>query len=331
MREPGLNDYAQGSASRPGTGGFAPPVAAAAVVRWGAAACYRFRMAFTPADWQELLGLLEQHPEWRAALRELLLGDQDPWAQLARAVADLAGAQRRTDEQLSLLAEAQRRTEARLEALAEAQRRTEERLSVLEQKMAELAEAQRRTEARLEALAEAQRRTEERLEALAEAQRQTERRLARLTRQVERLTGEVGKLKGSDLERRYRERAPAYFARLLRRIHALTSEELARMIDDAEDGGQISEEERDELLDADVVVRGLSRKDGVETYLAVEVSGGIGSKDVARAVRRAALLEKLTGKRALAVVAGEAVTREGMAAAREAGAFTVLDGKPIEP
>ncbi len=169
--------------------------------------------------------------------------------------------------------------------------------------MAELAEAQRRTEERLEALAEAQRRTEERLNLfeqrmaeLAEAQRQTELRLGRLARQVEILTGEVGKLKGSDLERRYRERAPAYFARLLRRVHALTSEELAEMIDDAEEKGRISEEEREDLLGTDVVVYRLSREDSKETYLAVEVSGRIAPKDVERAVRRAALIEKLTKK-----------------------------------
>lgn len=250
-------------------------------------------------------------------LRDLLLGEPAPWTQLTRAVAELAQAQEKSEERLATLtsavhelqvavaslAEAQRRTEERLEPLAEAQRRTEEWLNLLGQRMAELAEAQRRTEERLEALAEAQRRTEERLNLfeqrmaeLAEAQRQTELRLGRLARQVEILTGEVGKLKGSDLERRYRERAPAYFARLLRRVHALTSEELAEMIDDAEEKGRISEEEREDLLGTDVVVYRLSREDSKETYLAVEVSGRIAPKDVERAVRRAALIEKLTKK-----------------------------------
>lgn len=259
-------------------------------------------MPFTPEDWEQFLVLFEQHPEWRAAFRKVLFGDRGPWEDLVRVVGELA--------------EAQRRTEERLEALAEAQRRTEERLGVLEQRMAELAEAQRRTEERVSIL-------EQRMAELAEAQRDTERRLARLTTVV-------GRLQGAELERRYRERAPAYFAPLLRRIRALSSEDLARMIDEAEEQGLISAEERGELLATDVVVTGVSRADGAETYLAVEVSGGIGAGDVARAVRRAKLLEKLTGKRALAVVAGEGVTNKGVAAARESGAIAVIDGRPIE-
>ncbi len=308
-------------------------------------------MPFTPEDWEQFLALFEQHPEWRAAFRKVLFGDRGPWEDLVRVVGELAEAQRRTEERLEALAEAQRRTEERLEALAEAQRRTEERLGVLEQRMAELAEAQRRTEERLEALAEAQRRTEERLGVLeqrmaelAEAQRRTEERVSILEqrmaelaeaqrdteRRLARLTTVVGRLQGAELERRYRERAPAYFAPLLRRIRALSSEDLARMIDEAEEEGLISAEGRGELLATDVVVTGVSRADGAETYLAVEVFGGIGAGDVARAVRRAKLLEKLTGKRALAVVAGEGVTNKGVAAARESGAIAVIDGRPIE-
>jgi len=120
-------------------------------------------------------------------------------------VAELAEAQRRSEERLSrleetvaALAEAQRRTEQRVAELAEAQRRSEERLSRLEETVAALAEAQRRSEERLSrleetvvALAEAQRRSEERLSrleetvaALAEAQRRSEERLSRLEETV---------------------------------------------------------------------------------------------------------------------------------------------------
>ncbi|MBI4514767.1 MAG: hypothetical protein HY699_03000 [Deltaproteobacteria bacterium] len=102
------------------------------------------------------------------------------------------------------------------------------------------------------------------------------RTVEHLVKQMHLLTNQVGRLKGSDLERRYRERAPAYFAPLLRRIHALSSEEIAALLDDAEERGLIAEKESEELLAADVVVRGVSRRDGAVAYLAVEVSGGIG-------------------------------------------------------
>ena len=57
------------------------------------------------------------------------------------------------------LAEAQKRTEQRVAELAEAQRRSDAHLTRLEIAVVELAEAQKRTEQRVEELAEAQKRT----------------------------------------------------------------------------------------------------------------------------------------------------------------------------
>jgi hypothetical protein len=254
-------------------------------------------MSFTVKDFHDLIRLLEERPEWRSELRRFLLPDE--MLEVPRLVRELAEAQRRTEERLEGLA-------ARVEQLAEAQRRTEERVE-------QLAEAQRRTEAGVEELRAAHVRMEGALE--------------RLTAQVRLLTNETAQLKGSDLERRYRERAPAYFARLMRRIHALSSEEIAALVDDAEERGELSEAERDELFDVDVVVRGLSRDDGAEAYLAVEVSGGVGRYDVERALRRAELLQRLTGTRTIPVVAGQAITDEGERLARQLRVKQVLDGR----
>ncbi|MBI4514758.1 MAG: hypothetical protein HY699_02955 [Deltaproteobacteria bacterium] len=114
--------------------------------------------------------------------------------------------------------------------------------------MGELAQAQRATEARLERLTERVDQLTQRVDQLAAAQQEMTSQLAQLTRTVEHLvkqmqllTNQVGRLKGSDWERRYRERAPAYFAPLLRRIHALSSEEIAALLDDAEERGLIAE------------------------------------------------------------------------------------------
>ncbi|RLC63483.1 MAG: hypothetical protein DRI48_08425 [Chloroflexi bacterium] len=132
---------------------------------------------------------------------------------LETALAELAEAQRRTEERVEELAEAQWRTEERvgrleiaLAELAEAQRRTEERVGRLEIALAELAEAQRRTEERvgrleiaLTELAEAQRRTEERvgrletaLAELAEAQRRTEERVGEMDHRLGLIANVLG-------------------------------------------------------------------------------------------------------------------------------------------
>lgn len=86
-------------------------------------------------DLDALVELLRQQPEQRAALRQVLFGDQPD---LGAALAALTELQQRTDDSLQALAEAQRRSESRLDALAKdvqaltvAQRATEETLKSL--------------------------------------------------------------------------------------------------------------------------------------------------------------------------------------------------------
>jgi flagellar biosynthesis GTPase FlhF len=163
-------------------------------------------MAFTINELREMIRFLEEHPEWRAELRRLLLTDKI--LELPAIVRELAEAQRRTEQQvqaltkqIGVLAEAQRRMEEQMQALAEAQRRTEQQVQAL-------TEAQRRTEQQVQALAEAQRRMEEQLVELAAAQRRTEQTLERL---VEWQQGEAGRREGERYERRIVVRAPNLF------------------------------------------------------------------------------------------------------------------------
>jgi DNA repair ATPase RecN len=149
-------------------------------------------MGFTVTDFADLLRLLEQHPEWKSALRTALLGEG--FLELPELVRRLAASQQRAQEELAALAaevralaEAQRRTDERIAELVQAQRQSDERLTRLEQAVAQLAEAQRQTEQRIAQLAHAQQHTDERLTRLeqavaqlAEAQRQTEQRIAQL-------------------------------------------------------------------------------------------------------------------------------------------------------
>ncbi|HXF68364.1 MAG TPA: hypothetical protein VNK89_01030 [Thermoflexus sp.] len=113
-------------------------------------------MPFTVTDFQDLLRLLREHPDWRAQLWATLAGEEllrlpgefrafreeteRRFAELTRAIQDLAEAQRRTEERVSRLEEA-------VTALAEAQRRHYEEFAAFrmetERRFAELAEAQR--------------------------------------------------------------------------------------------------------------------------------------------------------------------------------------------
>ncbi|MDR7568158.1 MAG: hypothetical protein QN143_07280 [Armatimonadota bacterium] len=277
-------------------------------------------MAFTVRDLKDLLALLEQHPEWKSALRASLLGEEV--LRLPEVVRELAGEVRALAGEVRALAEAQRRTDERLEelasqvrALAEAQRRTDERLEELASQVRVLAEAQRRTDERLEELAKE-------VQALAKAQRRTESR-------VDTLDTRVADLLGRDLERQYRERAFAYFQRILKAIRPVEPVTLQRVLDDAVGAGRITEEEKDDLLLADVLV--LGRHQGEEAYLVAEVSGLVGAHDVERAARRAEVLRRATEKPTLAAVAGHHMEDAAEAEARVLGVWRVLDGRTLPP
>ena len=210
---------------------------------------------------------------------------------------------------------------------------TDELLALPEQ----IARLQVETDRRFHELAEAQRRTEERVAALAEAQNRTNEQIAALTRVVYALTEDVrvlkidvGDLKGDNLERRYREKAPAYFGRLVRRMRVLSAEELAGLLEDAVEQGQLTDAEKDEAILTDVVVRGRYHGSGAEVYLVIEVSWGVGVHDVERAVQRAAVLGKL-GNPALPVVAGKAVTAQAEQLAHQKHVWQVIDGQAVSP
>ena len=218
---------------------------------------------------------------------------------------------------------------ATVQELAEAQRRTEQRVDRLEVAVQELAEAQRRTEQRVEELAEAQRRTEQRVEELAEAQRRTEEVVRQLVefqiraeKRLDRLETRVDAIWGEQLERRYRERAYAYFGQILRGAQAVAVSDLVAELEQ-----RLSPEALESLLLLDVLVRGRAGRqpDAPEVWLALEVSAVVDRHDVERAQQRAALLRQ-AGYRVIPAVAGEEVTEGGQAAAREGAVLLVQDG-----
>jgi hypothetical protein len=214
------------------------------------------------------------------------------------------------------LVEAQARTEARVAELAEAQARAEARLAGVEGRMD-------RVEAAIERLAEVQARTELRLAKLAAAQTRTEAI-------VNRHTDQLGELQGEALELRYARRAPSYFSPIARRLRVVEDGPLADLLDDAVDEGQLTGEERAEILLADLVLTGRRRQDSQDIYLLAEVSVGVGPHDVEHAVARAALLAKL-GRPVLPVVAGKSITDQAATLAKEQGVWYAEGGRVTAP
>src|SRR5262245_11770738 len=187
----------------------------------------------------------------------------------------------------------------------------------------ELAEAQQRTEQRLSQVAEL-------LDALAQAQARTEGELGTLARRVGDLADRVGDLAGQALELRNARRAPAYFGRLARRLRVVEPSALAELLEEAVEGGRLTEAEREAVLEADLVLAGQRRDDRADVSYLVELSVGLGLGDVTRAADRATILAKLD-RPAVPVVAGGWINPEAGAAARAHGVWQVLDGRATPP
>ena len=164
---------------------------------------------------------------------------------------------------------------------------------------------------------------------VAELHRHMVRRFDDVQVQLDQLTGDVGQLKEYNLERRHRERGLAYFGSLVRKGRVLTSQEVSDLLEDAEDRGVLSRDERLDVAWAEVILSGERRTDHRPVTVLAEVSSDLDRDDVLHAADRAAMLAKL-GTPVLPVVAGITITERAAAMARSRNVWQLLDGHVIE-
>jgi len=134
--------------------------------------------------------------------------------------------------------------------------------------------------------------------------------VATLKQDVGYLKGKFGRLKGTDFERTIREKYYAYFGRVLRKPKLLPFEEIVPILDDAEDKGEITLEQRDAILRLDALVSGQIRELRKDVVLAVEVSYSLYPEDLERAFERAQLPATLLGKEVIPAVVACETTEE---------------------
>jgi len=264
-------------------------------------------MAFTVEDFQDLVRLLAQHPEWRSELRRLLLSEElltvpERLARVERLLAELVQRDEERSRQLAGLIEAVRENTRQIAELRET-----------------VAEHSRQIAELRETVAEHSRQIAELRETVAEHSRQ----IAEQTRQIEGLretvlllaqrldtvAGRTDMALGELLELRAERRLSSWLGRFLRGLRVRPPGEWER-----EFRPLLSPAAFDRLLDADLLARGRLTLDGQrEVWLAIEVSRVIDAEDVARAQEWAQLLREV-GLVAVPVVLGAALTGE----AREA-------------
>jgi cell division protein FtsB len=257
-------------------------------------------MPFEPRDFQDLLRLLREHPDWREELRALLLTQE--LLTLPGLVRELAEGQERLTETVAQLAVRLDQLTARVDQLTETVAQLAVRLDQLTARVDQLTET-------VAQLAEEERR-------LAEEQR-------RLTDGQQRLEVQMGQMRGWFLEERYRTHAPAYFGRILRQVQPAQFGRLADALRE-----RLAEGELAEVLLSDLILTGrLPTPGGPQAiWVVLEVSTTVDRRDVERAQRRAALLRQVRYP-AVAVVGGMEATAGARQAASETGVALLLDGR----
>ena len=217
---------------------------------------------------EDLIRILDEHPEWNEALRSRMLSRE--LLELPQAFAEFA--------------ESTERRQATLETtLAQFVASTHERLTALETSMADLqttlAEFVANTDRRLLALETGQTRLDARLAPIAASHARDG-----ALRMVARIVRVVG----------------------CRQYRVLDLGDVLNMIDDADTTG-IPANELTSFENADIIIEATRRDTGESHYIAVEASYTGSWRDVDRATRNAGYLTRFTGRPAHAVVASQRI------------------------
>jgi uncharacterized protein YoxC len=192
-------------------------------------------MAFTVQDFEDLLRLLDERPEWQAALRQRVLTGE--LLEVPRLMRETAESQARTqqvleafgrrldqrEQQIDELAQLMKQLALRVDEIARQLEQLTRRVDVLAQRVEEIAAQLAQLTRRVDALTERVDQLTQRVDALAQRVEEIAEQLAQLTRRVDALAERVDQLtqRVDALAQRVEEIA-AQLAQLTRRVDALT-------------------------------------------------------------------------------------------------------------
>jgi hypothetical protein len=270
-------------------------------------------MPFTVEDFEDLLRLLYERPEWRTRLRELILPPE--LFELPRIAQELAESNRVERERVARLEAEQHATR---QEIHEGFAQTGEHLGRVE---TELATFRAETTERFEQVDVRFDRVDERFEQVDVRFDRVDERLDLLQHRTNELSSDMGDMKGKSLEYGFFH-SPMLFDHLLPEAVALSREELNALLRTEVAAGRLERGDAIRVLRTDIVFRSAAQTP--VSYLAVEVSWMIDASDVLRAAERATLLAK-TGQQVLAAVAGRRIQPDVLDLASRRGVEVVVD------
>jgi uncharacterized protein YoxC len=302
-------------------------------------------MSITIRTVEDLIRVLEEHPEWRERLLAVLLGQeflQVP-ARLERIEAvlerlvesheQLWQSHRQLLESHQQLWESHRQLQESHQQLWESHQQALARLDRLETIVQQLLESHQQLWQSHQQLWESHRQLQESHRQLLESHqmlvaevRELRQTVEQLVNWMQRLDTDVGKLKGRVLELDYLHRAPARFGYYVRRPRVV---DLGQFLEDLrEQGHEFSFDEWTQLSSLDVLLQAQHPHTREPIFLAIEVSWMLFPEDVERAHKRAEIL-RARGINAYAAVAGEGFVPEARDAAVQHKVLMLTDGMAL--
>ena len=298
-------------------------------------------MAFTLTDFTDLVRLLSEHPEWRAQLRPLILGEQvleipsrmdrvegtlgrvaDRLEQVGERMGQLAVRMDQLTGRVDQLTERVDQLAVRMDQLAVRMEQLTERVDQLTERVDQLAERMDQLTGRVDQLAVRMDQLTGRVDQLAEQVDQLTSAVRAMVERQDRVDGELANIRGDLLEARFERNLGNWLREWARRPRKVLVDDLA-LLDEALAGGLVTEDEVRQIAALDFLVQGRDRDTARELFFAVEVSHTVNTESVERAATRAAILRK-AGYEARGLVTGHRISETAEALAERLGTAVAL-------
>ena len=156
-------------------------------------------------------------------------------------------------------------------------------------------------------------------------------RLDKIDERLDKIDGRLDNTAGANYEFKVQKNLGSIAGQhlRLRRIRTLKGpradddQDLRNRVDDAEDGGIITESENHDMWLLDLIFSGRRRDDGKKVLVAAEISITAGDDDISRAKDRAEVLRRAANTETISVVIAEHIDQERYEAAERAGVVII--------
>ena len=185
--------------------------------------------------------------------------------------------------------------------------------------------------ARLDKIDERLDKIDERLDKIDGRLDKIDGRLDKIDGRLDKIDGRLDNTAGANYEFKVQKNLGSIAGQhlRLRRIRTLKGpradddQDLRNRVDDAEDGGIITESENHDMWLLDLIFSGRRRDDGKEVLVAAEISITAGDDDISRAKDRAEVLRRAANTETISVVIVEHIDQERYEAAEQAGVVII--------